>query len=245
VLAPPSTVQFFESSRDQLPFKFVRISEENPTLPELSGGFFSLVTSLMSLNRIARVEQLLTELHRLLVPSGCLAIREHDCPSDSDFALILDLAHGLFALVWSDPMEDPDFLSSYSASYRSRDEWRELISRHGFELVQNPYPLNVSGAYRAYIDVFRKIQTPVATPSPVKTASASSPPLPSPSPAPRSGLPAPKRRGPPPPKRRGHPPPKRRAGPPPPKRRRPPSTATADTDTSSPPAKRKRAEEKK
>ena len=58
---------------------------------------------------------------------------QHDC-SSPDVGAFLDITHGLYSLSWSDPVEWPDFVSEYSAFYRSREEWDALLASAGFTL---------------------------------------------------------------------------------------------------------------
>ena len=94
---------------------------------------FCMVTMLMALHHVADMAALLREVHRVLRPGGVLVIREHDC-TPQRLALVLDVQHGFFSKVWSDPPEWPSFCKEYFAEYRGRREWSDAIARVG--LVQ-------------------------------------------------------------------------------------------------------------
>jgi len=125
---------------DKLPFKI---------------GTFSLVTALMSLHHVSNAEEMVTEVLRVLEPGGYFVLREHDC-SIPNFDVVLDIMHGLFCLVWSQPLEDPDFIVNYTANYQSRESWLSLLKKVGFICVTLSHQYPSKNIYRQYIDVFRK-----------------------------------------------------------------------------------------
>ena len=99
------------------------------TLPYPSNSFH-LVLALMSLHHIDTVTTTLTEIHRVLAPGGVLLIREHDL-SFCQLAPLLDVMHGLYTRVWSEPAEQPSFCDDYFAHYRARGQWGEMVEVAG------------------------------------------------------------------------------------------------------------------
>jgi SAM-dependent methyltransferase len=95
-------------------------------------GGFDLVTLFMSLHHLRDPGAMLAQVRRLLRPDGLLLIREHDSESRRMDALI-DVLHGMYARVWSNPPEMPQFCGAFRAWYRSRSEWRRKLERQGFE----------------------------------------------------------------------------------------------------------------
>ena len=91
---------------------------------------FHCVLALMSLHHIDTVTSTLHEIHRVLAPGGMLILREHDL-STPHLAPLLDVMHGLYARVWSDPPEQPHFCQDYYAHYRGRREWQGMIEACG------------------------------------------------------------------------------------------------------------------
>lgn len=90
-----------------------------------------LAVALMSLHHVDDVTTTLLEIKRVLQPGGYFAIREHDM-DDPDLAPLIDVFHGMYARVWSDPAEMPEFCSHYKATYRSRLEWAKAFHDCGF-----------------------------------------------------------------------------------------------------------------
>ena len=113
-------------------FTFSRILPSN-ILPYESSSK-GLVISLMVLHHVEELDSLLKEIYRILRPGGFFIIREHDCKPEN-LAMILDIMHGLYACVWSDPPEMPsrNFCDYYWASYKTREEWLTIITSHGFK----------------------------------------------------------------------------------------------------------------
>ena len=152
-------------------FTFSLISEKDNKLPYESNSI-SLVVALMSLHHIVNVGETIQEVHRILEPNGVLIIREHDC-SPKELSLVLDIMHGLYGLVWSNPREMPNFCDEYYAKYRSAKEWSEEITSHRFQLIREEDPTpsapnrsnsnyrnkvidDIRNPFRAYHAVFKK-----------------------------------------------------------------------------------------
>jgi SAM-dependent methyltransferase len=123
----PSGFTFF-----QLPAE-----EENASiLPDLPDSSVDVITASMVLHHVKNITAVLTELRRIVSPRGALIIREHNCESSGD-AAFLDITHGLYSLSWSTPVEWPEFLAEYHASYRSKGGWNDIIQQHGFVRVED------------------------------------------------------------------------------------------------------------
>jgi SAM-dependent methyltransferase len=138
-------------------FTFSLLPKDTSVLPYKS-DFFDLVTCQMTLHHVQDQLGMINEVARVLKPGGILIIREHDM-KEPGFRLVLDIMHGLYALVWSDPQEDPTFISTYYASYRSRQDWAGMIKSVGLSSIDQPSSNNNRGHYNAanaYFDAFRK-----------------------------------------------------------------------------------------
>lgn len=118
----------------------------------------------MSLHHIPDVERTLAEVYRVLQPGGIFIIREHDCVTDG-LKLVLDIVHGFYSMVWSNPQEKTDFEKEYWAQYRSAEELERVIVGVGFERVlsthrDEPFPVfskgKVLNPLKYYYAVYRK-----------------------------------------------------------------------------------------
>ena len=137
-------------------FTFVPLAAEDDAvapavgsiLPSIPDGSVDLVTSAMVFHHVTHIKSVLLELRRIVSARGALVIREHHCTS-ADMGAFLDITHGLYSLSWSSPVEWPDFIPEYKASYRSREEWDALMKECGFSLsLETCGPQGVSN-YRA------------------------------------------------------------------------------------------------
>lgn len=121
----------------------------------------TLVTCLMTLHHVKNIEYLLNEIFRILKPNGILIIREHDLTYNG-IAMVFDIMHGLYELVYTNPQQNPNFQNEYYANYKSKKGWRELAYNIGFS-TQYPYVPNskyndnsYSSSMHAYFDIFIK-----------------------------------------------------------------------------------------
>jgi SAM-dependent methyltransferase len=134
----------------------------NPNKPlPFEDSSFAVVTCLMCLHHVDDQPLMLRELFRVLKPGGMLVIREHDLDDNGMFPVI-DIMHGMYDLVWSNPSQNPNFIQEYKAFYRSKTKWRTMASDVGFMV---PYPerqprhygsYSNAQACNAYFDLFKK-----------------------------------------------------------------------------------------
>jgi ubiquinone/menaquinone biosynthesis C-methylase UbiE len=157
-------------------FSFSRILPRNK-LP-YADNMFDLTVSLMVLHHVEEdLDEMISEIYRITAPGGYFVLREHDC-NPSEIGLVLDIMHGMYALVWSDPAEMgvESFCEYYTSSYRSKEDWLSLLERHGFKscyptaasesaynilsadssLVVKRHSRFVSNPFRYYYSVFQK-----------------------------------------------------------------------------------------
>lgn len=123
-----------------------------------------IVYAFMSLHHIRNVERTLAEVFRVLKPGGIFIIREHDCVTEG-LGMVLDIVHGFYSMVWSNPQEKKDFETEYWAYYRRAGELEQLIVAAGFERVlsthrDEPFPViskgKVLNPLKYYYAVYRK-----------------------------------------------------------------------------------------
>ena len=102
----------------------------------------------MVLHHVENINETLMEFKRIISDNGIIVIREHDCKNES-FGTFLDILHGLYSLVWSEPIEDPDFVQNYKAYYKSYEEWDKLFRSFGFRKILFDYKKSVIHSYYA------------------------------------------------------------------------------------------------
>ncbi|KAL9645207.1 hypothetical protein ABK040_002408 [Willaertia magna] len=136
-------------------FTFTLANEDDNTLPYASNSQ-SLVVALMSLHHIPNVEKTMEEIHRILAPGGLLIIREHDS-FHNDMAVVLDILHGLYSLVWSNPRETPNFCDDYFCNYQSKEQWAEKFGEIGFKVLKEEYNRDIeNNPYLYFYTCFQK-----------------------------------------------------------------------------------------
>ena len=113
-------------------FNFILLNNNN-LMPQISNNSIDLITCSMVLHHVENINETLIEFKRILSKKGIIIIREHDCQTEN-FAVFLDIIHGLYSLVWSDPIEDETFIETYFANYRTRKEWINLFLNFRFSM---------------------------------------------------------------------------------------------------------------
>lgn len=142
-------------SLDPKGFNFLLLPREDEVpaivgtiLPTLTNQSVELITSAMVFHHVRHVEAALLELNRVMASTGVLVLREHDCQCASD-AVFLDITHGLYSLVLSDPIEWPAFLDEYKAWYRSREQWNDMLLKCGFVRLDQSDNYNAKKHYES------------------------------------------------------------------------------------------------
>lgn len=111
-------------------FQFKHLNNNEPYVLPYDDQTFDVVLALMSLHHIPNRVGMLSEIKRILKPGGLLIIREHNCISKG-LEIVLDVVHGFYSMVWSEPKEMNDF-NDYYAKYTSSDYLTKLIEKHGY-----------------------------------------------------------------------------------------------------------------
>lgn len=117
----------------------------NEPLP-FRNNSISLITSFMCLHHVDNQELMISECYRILEPGGLIVIREHDVNNEGIRDLI-DIMHGLYSLVWSNPPENPNFVYDVLPKYHSLENWTHLFEKNNFQLVTHWELHNISNAF--------------------------------------------------------------------------------------------------
>jgi len=128
-------------------FKFILL-EKNNLMPIINNHSIDLINASMVLHHVKNINETLSEFRRIISNNGYLIIREHDCKTKS-FKYFLDILHGLYSLVWSDPIEDPNFIEEYRSYYHTLIEWDKIIESYGFKNIYTNYRKSNINAYYA------------------------------------------------------------------------------------------------
>jgi ubiquinone/menaquinone biosynthesis C-methylase UbiE len=131
-------------------FNFILLNNSN-LMPQIPNKSIDLITCSMVLHHIENIDETILEFKRILSKNGIIIIREHDCQTEN-FAVFLDIIHGLYSLVWSDPMEDENFIETYFANYKKRKEWIDLFNGYGF---YKTFEFIKPNSINAYYSVFK------------------------------------------------------------------------------------------
>ncbi len=144
-------------------FNFKHLTQSCDTKLPYDDESQDVVLALMSLHHIHNIEMMISEIQRVMKKGGIFIIREHDSIGIK-FPVILDVVHGFYGMVWSNPPEF-DFLKDYYAKYFSKDDMKNLIEHHNFKEIYNdcrtePYPQfhrnKVINPLKYYYGVFLK-----------------------------------------------------------------------------------------
>ncbi len=112
---------------------------------------FDLITCLQVLHHIPDKKYTISQLRRVISPSGILIVREHDCRDVQDRTMI-DIEHSLHAYAVDE--QGIDYFQNYHDNYMSKNELANLMTEGGFELV-NTFP--EKGLTRYYYSVWKPL----------------------------------------------------------------------------------------
>lgn len=153
-----------ESSQNITYFKHTQETIDSGLLP-YSDCQHDVIYAFMSIHHIKNAEKTIAEMYRVLKPGGLLLIREHDC-DDDEFSAVLDIIHGFYSMVWSNPTELHCFKNDYWAKYWSAKNLTSFITSNGFSELLNTnkssanFPVYAKGRVinplKYYYAVYRK-----------------------------------------------------------------------------------------
>jgi SAM-dependent methyltransferase len=122
-------------------FRLLDVKNDNPVnlyKDVLETGGFDIIAAQMCLHHIEPefMSNVLADIRKLLAPGGLFIIREHDCEGPNMHKL-LDIYHGMYAIVWPEKQEMLNFSSTYEAYYHSKQFWEDTIIKAGFKLANS------------------------------------------------------------------------------------------------------------
>lgn len=142
-------------NKDGRTFTFVKSIEGPLDLP-FEDASFDFVMCIVSLHHIPNLENSFKEIFRILKPNGRLIVREHDSQS-KEFGTFLDIQHGFYEMVWSNPMEDPDHPFHFYANYYTKTTLERKAIELGFiHLNAKSRAATPNGPLRIFLDLFVK-----------------------------------------------------------------------------------------
>ena len=143
---PPTSFAYTQTRDDEAPWPF-------------PPAVYPVVLALMSLHHVRHEQRCIQRMFEACRPGGLCLIREHDC-ADPALAPVIDVMHGLYERVWSDPPEQERFCDLHFARYRPRAEWRQKFERAGFVCVPQegevPSGRGGSNPARFYYELFTR-----------------------------------------------------------------------------------------
>eukprot|EP01101_Sappina_pedata_P001839 TRINITY_DN1192_c0_g1_i1.p1 TRINITY_DN1192_c0_g1~~TRINITY_DN1192_c0_g1_i1.p1 ORF type:complete len:390 (-),score=94.22 TRINITY_DN1192_c0_g1_i1:12-1181(-) len=143
-----------QEKREGIQFHHIKQGDAIP----LGDSSQTIVTALMSLHHVEKVQEMIKEISRVLEDGGILLIREHDIDRNEALSVMLDLVHGLYCMVWNSPPEMETF-TEYFACYRRKAEWVSMITSAGFEdITQKETTPRRSNDQEFFYMTFKKVQ---------------------------------------------------------------------------------------
>ncbi|CAF1130684.1 unnamed protein product [Adineta ricciae] len=123
---------------------YIHVDLKESTI-DLVDNRVDLITCLVILHRIPKIDSMLTELVRVLRPNGYLILREHDCKQEYSLtakylnfvqALVIFARIGEYSTISADWNEQKAEVIKYTSSihYRTREEWGAKLKKFGFNL---------------------------------------------------------------------------------------------------------------
>lgn len=144
-------------------FSFKHLKQDSKTRLPYNDNSQDVVLALMSLHHMHDVDLMLKEMHRILKDGGIVIIREHDSVGGK-FPTILDVVHGFYGMVWSNPPEFDKF-DEYFARYFSHSQLKDFFAKYSLKEVYNDcrketYPQfhrnKIINPLKYYYGVYRK-----------------------------------------------------------------------------------------
>lgn len=122
-------VDIIDEKSDGEHFTYVKTEGKTISLPD---DAFNIVTVFMAAHHFEFLDNMLTEIRRIMKKKAILIIREHDMSSDNPLTIFLDVAHALYSTIFKTEQTPEEFIARYYSVYRSISEWIRLFEKHGF-----------------------------------------------------------------------------------------------------------------
>jgi len=124
-------------------FTFMKVSESE-TKFDLDKNF-DLIICLHTLHHSRNLEYLLKEISRL--SDGYVVIREHDCENEQE-QMIIDITHGFYELVATNPQENPNHNNDYYSLYFSKEDMERILKEYcDMRIVTSTEPEGIDKSY--------------------------------------------------------------------------------------------------
>jgi SAM-dependent methyltransferase len=107
-----------------------------------------LVSSFMVLHHVLKIDELLTDIYRVMKNGGIFVIREHDS-YDKTYSKYLDIIHYYYDLVITNSKDKTSKMIQYNTTYYTQKALVGKITEKGFKLLKI-IPTKFSDAYFAF-----------------------------------------------------------------------------------------------
>lgn len=148
---------YSHDKRKSLPIN-ISVYKKGGPLP-FKANMFSLVTVLMVLHHVEKLELMMEELNRITIMGGYILVREHDAMHSADY-MLCDIEHMLFDIVKH--KRGKDAMKIYYGKYYDWLEWDYIFNKYGFTFVESDYISNSiyheMSPTRTYYVLYRKIK---------------------------------------------------------------------------------------
>ncbi|KAL0234377.1 hypothetical protein PCE1_001413 [Barthelona sp. PCE] len=135
---------------------FLQVYDNKISIPDNS---VDICTCSAVFHHVENFSEVADELMRVLKPGGTLIIKEHDCHTVF-FAMWLDVMHGFYSLVTTDPQEDPLHVEMYHSYYRPMKAWKAAFLERSYEFLHSHRVIR-DDCYRSCFLVLRKPLVPI------------------------------------------------------------------------------------
>jgi len=107
-----------------------------------------LITILMVLHHVEKLDNLLKNIHRVLKKNGLLIIKEHDVGNDN-LAKIIDIEHYKYDTIYFGK-----YVDKLDTNYYSFDDMKNIIVKNGFKMIKY---MKFNNTTKSYFCLFMKL----------------------------------------------------------------------------------------
>lgn len=111
-------------------------------------NFFNVCTILMVIHHVEKLEQLIKDVHRVLVKNGYLIIKEHDANSEG-LKKLIEVQHYIYDTIYFGR-----YIENYKVDYLSMEDLKKILIKNGFKFIKIKRLNNITKSYYA---VYKRI----------------------------------------------------------------------------------------